>query len=640
MILKFNINQQTIERQDTEKPVQHSKNYLKCQFTFSEEWERLTKKIYFSNGTETKINILDENDECSVPIKILNTSYLLVSAKGYDYDNNIIISTNQAVVNLKHSPKPHHNHHHYSCDIPHRFHPPHHHRHHHDCCCDDMEISHDVLDLIFKKINRKFDDVVAKDGKLYFYSDGKLIEEIDIARGSEIDPVFQNSPAHNISDDDLKNIKNITKSFDELNFIKDYLYEIYYSKLDYDNAKEYYLKNQETDSVNSACSSIRKGNFVGRNYDWIYNEDAEFIVKTYHKDGRFANISIGNMKGLTDEFVKSKEPSELYKILPFHVVDGINEYGLTVTVNVVPMDKTPTVETVPTVEKRDTLCTSMLPRYCLDYFKTASECVEYLEKYIALYVPKSLQEMHYESHFLIADSENTYLVELINNRLVVVDMNDDSGTSLSGKPYLTNFYLSDVFINADGSVYTPCTQDEIHNAKTINNITDNGCGLERYNIMASAYENIESKEDIRELLDNLKYTNAYTQTSDFWFTEFVGINNLNVASQPSEFSTVVSNIKTMFNNRSRDETNPNYGTWQTTHSSIYDIDEKSLDLIVQEDGEELSYNFDFYYTQKEIDELLNKYTIVDEITSESTNFEIPTAKAVWDLFYSLHYMNL
>lgn len=381
--------------------------------------------------------------------------------------------------------------------------------------------------------------------------------------------------------------------YDKIEYIKDYLYEAHYTNLDYDNAFKYFITQQNNENIN-ACSTIRKDKWVGRNYDWTYDEIAEFIVKTPHNNDKYATLGVANVPGITDSLVNSDIDSPLYKIIPFRIVDGINEYGLTISTNVVPMDKTPTTTTTPTTEVKQTLCTSMLPRFCLDYFQTANECIEYLKKYVALYVPKGLQDLHYEPHFIIADKKDTYLIEIINNQIITINMNDDANTSLAGKPYMTNFYLSDAIINPNKTVYTPETQDDNYNAIKSNYITPNGCGLERYNIIATEYDSVLNEEHMRNLLNQLNYSNAYIDNIHPWYTEFVNINNLTVTSKPDEFNKVIKVIQKMYNNRSRDKENENYGTWHTQHSSIYNIYERTLNIIVQEDGEELKYSLDYY----------------------------------------------
>ena len=93
-------------------------------------------------------------------------------------------------------------------------------------------------------------------------------------------------------------------AYADIKRVKDYVYEIYYNELDYDFACDYFAKSRPVEPV-GACSAIRNGNFYGRNLDWIYNEDAEFIVRVPRIANRYASMGIaGSISGLTDEIVK------------------------------------------------------------------------------------------------------------------------------------------------------------------------------------------------------------------------------------------------------------------------------------------------------------------------------------------------
>lgn len=357
--------------------------------------------------------------------------------------------------------------------------------------------------------------------------------------------------------------------------IKDYFYEISYEDIDYDYAYKY-MKNMEP-LITGACSSVRNGNWYGRNLDWTYDENAEFLVRTPKTNNRYASIGIANaISGLTNEVVKSKVDSPLYKIVPFMLTDGINENGVVVNTNVVPLDKGITSRTIPAVSEEVEICSLMLVRYILDHFATAQEAAEYIRDHMAVYMPTNLLQMNYETHFMIADENKTYLVEFIGNETVISEMTNS---------YMTNFYLSDVVLNEDGKVYTPADIENGHFASE-NNITDNGSGLERYNLIVDNYSSANSKNGMRELMNKLKYTNTYKSSTDpFWYTEFVGVNNLTADSEPDDFANTIAYCKGLYDSRVR-----NSKTWQTTHSVVYDIAERKAYIIVQEDDKELEFS--------------------------------------------------
>lgn len=360
---------------------------------------------------------------------------------------------------------------------------------------------------------------------------------------------------------------------------KPYLYEATYDDLDYDKANGYFKWQDNKINLAGMCSSVRSGNFYGRNYDWFYNNQAEFVIKTPQASGRYASIGVaGSISELTDEFVNSGQYSDLYFILPFYMQDGINEHGLVCNINVVPTDKG-TNKTVATIKKKHEICATMLVRFILDHFKTAADAASYIRDYVSVYFPENLHYHNYETHYMIGDKYSTCVVEFVNNETVIID--------ITYRPYMTNFHLYGVNVNPDGTVYTPQTSTNKKNALISNGITPNGSGLERYNLIAENFKkaSLNSRNGMRKLMNELFYSKTYTGAHPFWYTEFVGEKGLNVTSSPKEFLPVVDAAKRYFSETSRDDGK----MWHTVHSSVYDMNKKELQLVVQEDGEELIF---------------------------------------------------
>lgn len=378
---------------------------------------------------------------------------------------------------------------------------------------------------------------------------------------------------------ELYNVITDVGYYDTLSKIKDYLYEISYTDIDYDYACAYF-ENHSIDLPIGACSSVRNGNYYGRNFDWLYDNHAEFIVRTSADSGRNNVLGVsGSLTNLTDEFVSSGKKSIQYKMIPFYIVDGINQHGLTVNANVVPADKGTNIA-IPTGESELKINSMMLVRYILDNFSTAWDVADYICEHVTVCPYKKLNDMHYELHWMIADMEHTVLLEIVNNKMVATD--------ISNHPYMTNFYLNGATFNADGTVYTPYTQDATHNAVSTNGITENGSGLERWNYIVDHYEPSWTKAGMRTLMDNLKYTKAYTITDpeDIWYTEFVGMYDTTAGTPYAEFAPAISAAKQAYESRTRD--NPQL--WQSVHSCVYNMQDKILYVIAQEDGQELQFN--------------------------------------------------
>lgn len=356
-----------------------------------------------------------------------------------------------------------------------------------------------------------------------------------------------------------------------------YLYELEYDTLDYSYAKTHYAS-----MAPAGCTAVRKENVFGRNFDWTYNNLAEFVVHTTHLNGRHASLGVaGSISKLTDEFAQQDTEDPIYKIVPFQLQDGVNECGVFCSINVVPNDYGSN-NSIPEIKLKETISSLMLIRFVLDNFSSAQAAVQYIRDYVSVIFPDALHNMGYEVHYMIGDRFKTFCLEFIDARAKIID--------ISKKPIMTNFHLYGVEFNPDGSVYTPATQDGEHDAIRTNHITAHGSGLERYNLANEEFlgEHPLHKMDLisnfrfmEKLLDKLYYTRAYpssTNPSDpFWYTEFVDAQHT-VASPVSSYSSVVATADNYYRNRTREDGK----TWQTVHRSVYDLQTGKLFLITQE----------------------------------------------------------
>lgn len=365
--------------------------------------------------------------------------------------------------------------------------------------------------------------------------------------------------------------------YSKIKKITDYAYEASYVTLNYRYAVE---RLQESAPVNyGACSSVRNGNMYGRNFDWKYDESATFVVRTPHIGGRYASTSIARLDSLTNSFVQSGLYSDDYVLLPFLAVDGINEKGVVANVNVVPLDRGDNEWVTPSGSVEETLSANMLVRYILDNFDSATTAVNYIAQHCKIYTSTKLIELGFNLHFMVADSEKTYCIEFINNDIVVKD--------ISNKAFITNFHLDQVTFNEDGTVYTPETQTSGFDAIRTNNVEQHGQGLERYNLINNYDGDTSTLDGMGGLMYALMYTNTYmTATNPYWHTEFTG-GDLFVNSPVGDFASVEATAQDEFSRRTR-----NGATWQTVHSAIYDIDEKTLNVVFQEGSTVYTFNLD------------------------------------------------
>lgn len=404
----------------------------------------------------------------------------------------------------------------------------------------------------------------------------KLYEENNIAfiadaiRNKGISGTFKTSDM----DDAINNIKTFNNECVNVEKITDYLYDIYYNFLDYEYAYDYFT-DENLDIF--GCSTFAKNNFLCRNFDWYYNNYSEFIVHTPNKYNKNATLGVAGMFNI----VNKEDILSFYKIIPFILLDGINEHGLAMSTNIIYTDAEPMVATIPEIEVYEEINSLMLVRFCLDKFTSADECIDYLKKYVSIYPSSQIQQHQYEQSYLLKDKNKCYIIEIINNELIYYEHN-----------IMTNFNQNEINYNDDGSIYTPETQTAEANAYLTNHVNNNGHGLERYNLINSSFDSLNDENDYIDLLKKLRYTNNYNlERENFWYTDFINQdNNLNITSSPDDFMIdIISNI-TLFNNRSRSINSEYYGTWQTVHSCIYNIDDLTLKIMVQENDD--IYQFD------------------------------------------------
>ena len=360
-----------------------------------------------------------------------------------------------------------------------------------------------------------------------------------------------------------------------VNKVEDYLYTISYDDYDYDAAERYF---EETvgDDESFSCSACRSGNFVGRNYDWTYDENAEFVISVPKGKDRHGSIGVAgchSLLSLTKKAVESGKTSEDYEYLPFFTRDGINDAGVYVNDNMVA-DGT-MGQTLGTNPDGDRLCALMIPRYVLDYADSAEDAIELLKEK-NIYMPGT-EEYTEEIHFLIADSEDTYVVEFINNELTV----------LEDEHIMTNFYLTGF-------------------DKTEQELSDFAIGVERYNILRDHYESVTTEEEMLELMQSVKFSKYYdTNTVPFWYTDYcqdyseygmdlvltskdIGDPDLSQSLDGAgKFKEVIEDEIDLFNNRKRDGE-----CWIGVHTSVYDFENKTLSVIAQENGKVFKFDIE------------------------------------------------
>lgn len=324
-----------------------------------------------------------------------------------------------------------------------------------------------------------------------------------------------------------------------------YLYHITFYDYSIDKATAFFT-SVESALHGGACSVVRNGNFIGRNLDFLYNETAEFVIQVPAAPGRYASIGVSSCDFfLTKEIVDSQKDSPYIELIPYFTTDGVNDQGVYISINMAPTgDSGYTTGTNPGAQ---TLSASMVVRYVLDNCKSAKEACEMLSK-MNITTVSFIGEFHY----LIADANDTYVVELIDNKVVY---SKDAGCIMTNFNLLTKGY------------------------------TPHAMGIERYEILKENYDEGATLDGMSNLMQRVKYSKFYDPSNTpVWYSEVNGQTwNDKVIDMNTPAATkqeLINDLIEKFRKKTRDG---GEALWITVHESVYDIDAKTLRVYSQED---------------------------------------------------------
>lgn len=305
------------------------------------------------------------------------------------------------------------------------------------------------------------------------------------------------------------------------------------------------------------CSSVVNGNFVGRNMDYFISPAPVFILWTDGGKDHYASLAMtfapadpaNYMKeSITapDDINRYNTPEQLARLTTL-AQDGVNEKGLCCTTHVVdPVNSNNTERgTNPGAPE---LSMFMVCRYVLDHAATADEAIELLKK-------RSIRVMNRGLilHWIIADSNRCYIVEVVNDQLCYTDK----------KRVMTNF---------------------LHTQPGINS---HPWGVERMQILEEHYHEGTSVEGMYNLMRRVHYTQAYDlNTKPYWYSEKTGVD-----SDGSEITIQTPRYDPELRKEMEDnaaalkvvtpENNPLL-LWETIYGTVYDMANKTMRLMLHE----------------------------------------------------------
>jgi len=313
------------------------------------------------------------------------------------------------------------------------------------------------------------------------------------------------------------------------------------------------------------CLGFVKDDFACHNLDWLLLDEVECVVRINGNNKRQSSLSISSCNPY---FKKSdiRNPWTVFStcLLPAMAVDGINESGVFVCVNVAPKGEgrerisdwdygeITTLGTNP--DSETSVCDILLTRYLLD--NATSACVEEdpssawnLIQKVNWYASAG-DVMDEELHWLIADEDSCFVLEFIDNRPV----------KLSGEKVMSNFYLG---VNGG--------------------LQPHGEGYERFGIVTRQYDSIQSIDDVKRVMEEAHYGNAYhysaADTAHFRYSDFLLPHPYGEPDE--EFVAYADSI--VASEVAIPAREPDCQRWATRHTSIYNLKERSLTVSFDEE---------------------------------------------------------
>ncbi len=383
-----------------------------------------------------------------------------------------------------------------------------------------------------------------------------------------------------------------TLSYSNYNKLHDYLVELTLTDYNYGD----YVKARKgsaygIDGSAPACSAVCNNKYFGRNLDLTYDASVQAVTRVPAAKGRFASISVGYLRSDIKDFTQK------LNALSYTVFDGINENGVAVNCNMYDQPNTEThggyIKPEGTNPGKPTLSLPAVVRYVLDNAKSAEQIVNVLKNDVNIVCNDTAEfEELYGLHFMIADKKKHYIVEFVDNKVVV---SDDT--------VMTNFFntLHDKAIaeghrDTDGNgieTFVKAGEDANYQQKY-------PMGVERYKILKQHYDEGKiSMQKMAELMQRVKYSQVYRQDGseesrkNYFYSEdatpAMGEAPERTIKQIYDdkvrhYDIMKAEHAAMWNGRTwKDLRSSEYGCWQTMNTSVYDLRKLKLLLYVQEE---------------------------------------------------------
>lgn len=344
---------------------------------------------------------------------------------------------------------------------------------------------------------------------------------------------------------------NGKNDFGKLTKVADMLYEVSYDTYSSEipDASKFDILQGDY-----ACSCVRNGDFLGRNFDFTMNTSPTFVIRTTANEGRYATIGVGRLANTNSNKVENGLTQDQLDMIPWSILDGINEKGLVCATNIVVKGEDGDVAHTGTNPGAPVLNVTFAPRALLDNCATVDEAVEYLKNHNITALPTEI----FDLHIMISDPEKSYVVEFINNEVVAKEQN-----------FMTNYFLN------------------------LDEINEHPLGLERMQILKDNYDEGNTMEGMYKLMQRVRYTNSY-KASNKWYSD-LGLTYSQIQNIGDEADAALEALEKEFEQEQEYVKENGFREssewWDTVHNTIYDIKNKKIWVTLHERYEEGPHEF-------------------------------------------------
>ncbi len=276
--------------------------------------------------------------------------------------------------------------------------------------------------------------------------------------------------------------------------LADYVFETdVYTELNYDLAEnrlsDQFDKWQEFEGgCSCAIKTLDNGQTIaGRNMDLTISNKPAYVVRTACP-GKNATVALSYfyMEGPDyEEVLENGVPDGFAEMLPFLCEDVMNDQGLYVETNMRSGEELEDGRSeygcTGTNPGKHRVCSTVLPIYIAENCANVSEALEYVDT-LDIYTPS--EKLPWNFTFIMGDESGHYgLLEIAQNKV----------SWLEGQQMQTNFYITPEFAETE----------------------DLKCGVGRYAVLEAGIDDVQSEEEMFDLVDQVTYFQIYRPNPRF-----------------------------------------------------------------------------------------------------------------------------